>query len=118
MGGPFVYFVLDRKLDVCYVGKSQEKNVIKRWVRPGLGGPATHYWSHTNVKAGCVRRIAEGIQSGHGPFQLRFISANAVPHSYVERFAEQYRGLDQLEQIEKGFMSLLHPAWNDPKSFQ
>lgn len=37
--GPFIYFVHDGAGDLCYVGKSKEKSVIKRWVRPGIGGP-------------------------------------------------------------------------------
>lgn len=116
--GPFIYFVADRNGQVHYVGKSKEKTVIKRWVRPGFGGPATHYWSHTNKTAGCVRRIAEGIQAGHGPFHLTFTSINTLPSTYSECFASQYPHLVQLERIEKGFMSLLRPAWNDPRSYR
>ena len=115
--GPFIYFVVEQSSDVRYVGKSKERNVIKRWVRPGIDGPSTHYWTHTNVSAGCVRRIAQSIQAGAGPFQLRFISAGAVAPAYLSRFASQYSDLDPLEQIEKGFMSLLRPAWNDPASY-
>jgi hypothetical protein len=116
--GPFVYFVEDRDEQVHYVGKSQEKTVIKRWVRPGLGGPATHYWTHTNKTAGCVRRIAEGIQTGRGPFYLRFLSSGTLPSAYLERFNAMYPHQDPLERIEKGFMSLLRPVWNDPKSYR
>lgn len=116
--GPFLYFVQDRDEDVQYVGKSKEKTVVKRWVRPGFGGPATHYWTHTNKTAGCVRRIAEGIQSGRGPFHLRFVSVDALPPAYVERFSAMYPQHDALERAENGFMSLLRPAWNDPKSYR
>ena len=116
--GPFVYFVVDCNSDVRYVGKSKEKTVIKRWVRPGIGGPTTHYWTHTNKSAGCIRRIATGISEGLGPFQLRFLSARAVPKNYAARFALQYPNLEPIEQVEKGLMSLLRPTWNDPKTFR
>lgn len=116
--GPFVYFVVDRNFNVRYIGKTKEKTVVKRWVRPGVGGPATHYWTHTNKSAGCIRRIADGIRAGLGPFQLRFISAHAVPEEHVSRFSLQYANLDQLEKIEKGLMSLLRPDWNDPKTYR
>ena len=112
LSGPFIYFVLNGSNDVQYVGKSQEKTVVKRWVRPGIGGPSTHYWSHTNKNAGYVRRMAEGIQSGAGPFQLRFIPSSAVPSIYFALFATQHEQPDALVQLEQGFISLLKPAWN------
>jgi hypothetical protein len=116
--GPFIYFVVDRDGEVKYVGKSKENTVIKRWVRPGLGGPATHYWTHTNKTAGCVRRIANGIQSGRGPFHLRFIGTSTLPSPYMERFSSLHPNLELLERAEKGFMSMLEPAWNDPRSYR
>ena len=116
--GPFVYLVVDRHGDVQYIGKTKEKTVIKRWVRPGVGGPASHYWSHTNKRAGCVRRIAAGILAGHGPYQLRFTSAALMPRENVERFAQLYPHLDALEQIEKGLMSALRPGWNDTGTYR
>ena len=84
VAGPFLYFVTDRNSEVFCVGKSKEKTVIKRWVRPGIGGSATHCWTHTNKSAGCVRRIADAIQTGCGPFQLRLISVRAVPQQHAE----------------------------------
>lgn len=116
--GPYVYFVVDRHGDVHYVGKSKEKTVIKRWVRPGLGGPTTHYWTHTNKSAGCVRRIANGIHEGHGPFQLRFLSTVDIPESYCKQFSDLYPGIEALDRVEKGFMSMLGPTWNDSKSYK
>lgn len=118
LAGPFIYFVLDGHGQVHYVGKSKEKTVIKRWVRPGLGGPASHYWTHTNRKAGCVRKIAEGLQRGQGPFELRFMTVNDVPPHAVMRFSAAYPHLEPLEQLEKGCMSLLRPTWNDPASYR
>src|SRR4051812_32050115 len=34
--GPFIYFVLNEAGRICYIGKSKESSVIKRWVRPGI----------------------------------------------------------------------------------
>src|ERR1035437_4230988 len=50
--GPFIYFVTDGAGRVRYVGKSKETSVIKRWVRPGVGGPAKHYWTHSTKTGG------------------------------------------------------------------
>lgn len=116
--GPFIYFVLDAAGNVHYVGKSKEKTVIKRWVRPGIGGPASHYWTHTNRSAGCIRRIAEGLRSGHGAFELRFAGLSQLPPAYMAHFEAAYPDLEPLERAEKGCMSLLRPTWNDPKSYR
>ena len=53
-GGPCLYFVCDDRQHVCYVGMSKEDQVIHRWVRPGIGGPAKHYWTHSTKSGGCV----------------------------------------------------------------
>lgn len=111
-GGPFIYFVLDRHNHVHYVGKSKEKTVIKRWIRPGVGGPSTHYWTHTNKTAGCVRRIAAGIAVGQGPFQLRFVPVKDLPVKYTKNFERLYPAHEALEQAERGFISLLATPWN------
>ena len=110
--GPFIYFVRDCEGQVCYVGKSKEKSLVKRWVRPGIGGPTTHYWTHTNVTAGCVRRIASGIVEGRGPYQLRFLPLNSFPSTYIERFQSDFPGLDPLDQAERGAIAMLSPLWN------
>ena len=36
--GPFIYFVLDGGERLCYLDKSKESSLIKRWVRPALPG--------------------------------------------------------------------------------
>lgn len=118
VSGPFIYFVIDRNLDVHYVGKSKEKTVVKRWVRPDNGSIPTYYWTHTNRKAGCIRLIAEGIMSGNGPFQLRFISLEGLPSEYIVRFSSQYPQYDRLKSVETGFISILKPAWNCTQTFR
>jgi hypothetical protein len=71
--GPFVYFVCDTTGLVRYVGKSLENQVIQRWVRPGVGGPAKHYWTHSTRSGGAVFEIARGIATGSSPvFTLRY----------------------------------------------
>ena len=112
LAGPFLYFVLDRRNHVHYVGKSKEKTVIKRWLRPGLGGPTTHYWTHTNKTAGCVRRIAAGIAAGDGPFQIRFIPLKSIPVSYMKDFDRLHPGRETLEKAERGLISILASSWN------
>jgi hypothetical protein len=112
INGPFIYFVLNKNDEICYIGKSKEKNVIKRWVRPGNGGPSTHYWTHTNKKAGCVRRISEGIKMGSGPYKLRFMSLYSTPEHYVKVFAEKHPNKVPLDQVEDGFIEMLKPLWN------
>jgi hypothetical protein len=111
--GPFIYFVLDAERKVRYVGKSKEATVVKRWVRPGTGGPGSHYWSHTNKGSGCIRRVAAALQAGAGPFELRFIAASAVPAGYADRFHVQHPLIaEPLRQVEEGFITLLRPDWN------
>jgi hypothetical protein len=105
MGGPFLYFVVDDTGAVCYVGKSEEKTVLKRWIRPGVGGPASHYWTHSTKGGGCTFKMAEGLRSGRR-YQLRFASlrsaeaAGAVPAGVP------------LEQAERHLIAALKPLWN------
>jgi hypothetical protein len=103
--GPFLYFVVDDRGSCQYVGKSKEKTVLKRWIRPGNGGPATHYWTHSTQSGGCTFRIADGLRQGRR-YQLRFASlaaakrAGVVPAGATLEFAEQH------------LISALNPAWN------
>ena len=112
LSGPFIYFVVNELGEVCYIGKSKEKTVIKRWVRPGIGGPSTHYWTHATKKAGCVRNIASGMEKGLGPYQLRFIPVSVINSKYKEQLNAEYQNIDDLEQIERGLITLLKPKWN------
>lgn len=75
--GPYIYFVLDRVGNVCYVGKTLE-TVIHRWVRPGNGGPVAEYWSHSTKSGGNIFNIAKGLREGSGPFQLRYSSLTEI----------------------------------------
>lgn len=112
--GPFIYVVVDDHQRVFYVGKSKEGNVLKRWIRPGNGGPAKHYWTHSTGSGGCVFNIAEGLRSGQGPYHLRFVSL-ATLHA---QFASDL-GLDDaqdeqtaLAYAERGLIRALSPLWN------
>lgn len=87
--------------------------MLKRWIRPGLGGPASHYWSHTNKTAGCVRKIADGVRTGNGPYTLRYTTLQAartklggtvVPDVLEPKAA--------IKALEDHFIATLKPAWN------
>ncbi len=111
--GPFVYFVSDATGRLCYVGKCLEKTVLKRWIRPGLGGPAKHYWTHTNKTAGCVRRIADGLRSGSGPYSLHYTTLQAarttLGHAVVP---DTMTPKEAVKLLEEHFIATLKPAWN------
>lgn len=112
--GPFLYFVVDAAGRVCYVGKCKEKTVIKRWVRPGVGGPAKHYWTHSTAAGGNVFELARGLSAGQGPYELRFTT--------LQRWREVTgaqlgigAGLDEdaaLSVAEQVLIKELAPAWN------
>lgn len=114
--GPFIYFIQDGNNSVFYVGKSEEPNVLKRWVRPGNGGPATHYWTHSIRSGGCVFNIAAGLRASNGPFHLRFTTLAILR----ERFADELRlnlalgEKDALQEAESRLIQALAPTWNRP----
>lgn len=112
--GPFIYFVHDGDGRVCYVGKSAEKCVIKRWVRPGNGGPSTHYWTHSISTGGSVFNIAEGLRRNEGPFSLRYTSLSALLPSYGSGFGISAGMKPELalKYMEGGLIGLLLPTWN------
>lgn len=103
--GPFLYFVVDERCTVLYVGKSEERNVLKRWIRPGNGGPSSHYWTHSTKGGGCVFRIAEGLREGRR-YQLRY-----APLGELQRAGLVSPGLP-LEAAEREAIAALRPAWN------
>ncbi len=112
--GPFIYFVVDSTSKLCYIGKSQEENVLKRWIRPGNGGPTTHYWTHSIKGGGTVFNIAEGLRLGKGPFNLHVTTLGAL----LSKFGAQL-GINSshpaevaLSVIEKFLIREMHPSWN------
>ena len=112
--GPFIYFVLDSKRRVCYVGKSKEANVIKRWVRPGIGGPVSHYWTHSITSGGSVFNIAELLRSEEGPVSLRYAPISALLPMYKAKL-DICQGMDDdalLDRLESHLIGELSPAWN------
>ena len=112
--GPFIYFVLDRTQRVCYIGKSKEANVIKRWVRPGIGGPASHYWTHSIPSGGSVFNIAKGLTTGDGPFSLRYSPLSELMPKYGPRYGIPNRASisTALKCLEAGLVNELSPPWN------
>lgn len=110
-GGPYIYFVADDKNRVRYVGKSKELSVLHRWIRPGVGGPAKHYWTHSHAGGGCVFNMAQGLQAGSSAhFTLRYVPLSEVSAAFwqVLGFASQ----PTLEQAEKAFIRHMAPDWN------
>ncbi len=112
--GPFIYFIHDDRNFVFYIGKSKEAQVLKRWIRPGNGGPASHYWTHSTKQGGCVFNIANGLATGLGPFHLRFTPLSLL----IERFTLEL-GIDplvgeneSLDRAERALIRALNPAWN------
>ncbi|MEJ8837630.1 hypothetical protein [Ramlibacter sp. AN1133] len=103
--GPFLYFVVDDRGAVCYVGKSQEQTVLKRWIRTGTGGPARHYWTHSTKSGGAVFRIAEGLRQGRR-FQLRYTALDEL------RRAGWVAAGVPLDAAERQAIATLHPRWN------
>lgn len=103
--GPFLYFVVDERSEVWYVGKSEERSVLKRWIRPGNGGPSSHYWTHSTKGGGCVFKMAEGLRQGRR-YQLRY-----APLSELQRAGFINAGV-ALETAERQAIAALRPAWN------
>lgn len=112
--GPFIYFLLDGAERLCYLGKSEEANVIKRWVRPGVGGLASHYWSHSIRSGGTVFNIADGLRDGEGPFSLRYTTLSALLPVYGEQFgiSPNMPKSRQLALMEHGLILAFSPVWN------
>lgn len=109
--GPYLYFVCDDQGLVHYVGKSQEDQVLQRWVRPGVGGPAKHYWTHSTASGGCVFNIAEGLKTGASShYTLHYVPASEITQ-------EMWMTLDlvaaaDVGAAERAFIRLLAPDWN------
>jgi len=114
-GGPYVYFVTDDGGLVRYVGRSLEGQVILRWVRPGIGGPAKHYWTHSTRSGGAVFEIARGLGNGESNhYDLRYFAIQELG----ERQREQYGitaghpAVHAVAIAEKALIRALQPDWN------
>ncbi|MBX9833600.1 MAG: hypothetical protein K2X78_11230 [Burkholderiaceae bacterium] len=114
LAGPFIYFIVDQTGEVQYIGKSKEKNVLLRWSRPGYGGPVKRYWTHSVRSGGCVFNIAAGLQSGKGPFHLRFAALSELRGrcSATLGIDPDFSEKDALEKAERSLIAALKPRWN------
>lgn len=112
--GPFIYFVLDGNRRVCYIGKSEESSVIGRWVRPGVGGPTSHYWTHSTKSGGSVFNIADGLRRGDGPYELRYVPLSDLMPLYAQALdiAADTPTKTPLERVEIHLIRTLEPSWN------
>lgn len=115
--GPYIYFVCDAGGLVRYVGKSLEENVLKRWIRPGNGGPATHYWTHSTEAGGNVFEIARRIQAGESShFDLRYVPLAELTAEHLE-----WLGIRRVDDpvamaafVEAALIKVIGPDWNRP----
>lgn len=110
--GPFLYFVMDSLMNLCYLGKTQDKSVIKRWVRPGNGGPSTHYWSHSTESGGSVFNIAKGLKDGLGPYHLYAGSFESIIRHVEVAECRNASVNDALALAESFLIRELNPTWN------
>jgi hypothetical protein len=113
--GPYVYFVCDDLARVRYIGKSLEEHVIQRWVRPGIGGTAKHYWTHSTRAGGAVFQIARGLQareSGH--YELRYAPVREMETDLLSELGVAASPDHALTaaQIEVALIRVLGPDWN------
>jgi hypothetical protein len=112
--GPFVYFVVGADQVVHYVGKSLETSVVHRWVRPGIGAPSNHYWTHSKKTGGVEFEIAKALQSGARAFSLRYAPLHRIPAPYQAKAGVTSATTDKegVEQLGAHFIKLLSPPWN------
>jgi hypothetical protein len=112
--GPFIYFVVDASSTLCYVGKSQEESVLKRWIRPGNGGPTTHYWTHSTKGGGSVFNIAEGLRRAQGPYSLHVSTLDSLLAKFGQtlQFNPDMPTEDVLTEVENFLIREMQPAWN------
>ena len=112
-----MYFVLDDQERVRYVGKSLESNVLHRWMRPGVGGPAKTYWTHSTRSGGCVFAIAAALRSGESRhFTLRYSPVTDVPPTLGVGLLSSLPGgtAAAADRIEHALILALRPDWNKP----
>lgn len=109
--GPYLYFVCDDQAQVLYVGKSLEKQVLQRWIRPGTGGPANHYWTHSTERGGCVFNIAQGLQSGQSAqYTLRYVPLGEIGDDVWQELG--LKSAPALDVAERAFIAALGADWN------
>ena len=111
---PFIYFVLNDSGDVCYVGMTLKAPFLSRWIRPGMGGPSSHYWTHAIANGGCVKNIEAGLRAGEGPFELRFASLASLPPQYWRRQHMHKPPVDKhgVKAVEARLTREIIPLWN------
>lgn len=114
-GGPYIYFVCDSSNYVCYVGKTLEASVIHRWVRPGIGGPAQHYWTHSTRSGGCVMAISDGLRRGLSQhYTLRYVPLAEISDDCLAQFGivRASDPSDAAIRVERALIDTLNPKWN------
>lgn len=109
--GPYLYFVCDDQGLVHYVGKSKEDQVLQRWIRPGIGGPANHYWTHSTVSGGCVFNIADGLKTGASRhYTLHYVPASEIAQEVWVQL--NLVAASDVASAERALICALSPDWN------
>ena len=82
---------------------------------PGIGGPATHYWTHSTKAGGCVFEIANGLEKGlSSHYLLRYVPFEEVSAAALGDLdvSSMNSSAPNIEKVEKFFIQTLNPEWN------
>ena len=83
--------------------------------RPGIGGPAKHYWTHSTKSGGCVFEIANGLEKGlSSHYSLRYVPFDEVSAAVLEHLGltDMDSAVPNIEKVEKFLIQTLNPEWN------
>lgn len=124
--GPFIYAVCDAADNILYLGKSQEKRITQRWIRPDrISG--RHYWSHGTTgtpSPNCpktIERIAAHIISCKGSIRVLFAGLVGLRAAVRDHMAGiggdtgEFDGLTDesfVAELEALLLRELQPPWN------
>ena len=126
INGPFIYAVVDKEENLLYIGKTLEKTITKRWIRPDVQ-TGKYYWSHGttgNPHSGnpkTVERIAEHIKNGKGNIRILFADNKTLFTAALNYLNEchidntPFLKLSEKEfntEIEALLISEFRPQWN------
>jgi hypothetical protein len=122
---PFLYFVYSSKCQIKYIGKSTEKNVLERWIRPEKSSGIKR-WTHgtTGKNKSTVEYIAEEIINGVVPVSLYFTNYEALLPQVLNRLYllgicnSEIIAMSKekfIEQLEHYLIYKFQPDWNVSK---
>ena len=121
--GPFIYAIYSSTGQIKYIGKTNEKTVLCRWVRPDKR-TGLHQWSHgttSATKKATIDYIADELRVGQKTVCLYFSNAVALRSLVVKRAAalgvshQELAALSPSEfvyQLERFLIYTFQPPWN------